>query len=230
MKTKWIKLTLSADVLSLSDRLHQFSYKTGMDAGFELVSFDNQQVTAKYFERHVLKELIEDPFGVVSEVEMIRYHSIDFSIFSLGGNDAVLMIENPPRSVKGLINCLSSLNGFGFFIDTLNVDINTLILFFRKTFGRTSVKVVSLRANNIILAEKTTGAIDVCSIGDALSDVFTFFKNDNIRIVKAKMSIFNGQKNLVVSASDNGSFAFSPELFEEIKGYVVNLLGMHINS
>lgn len=224
MKSKWLKITIPVDIFSLSEKLHSCAYKTGMDSGFELLSYDDSQLSAKYFERHIEKEVIEDPFGEVSEVEMIRYQTIDFSIFSFEKENAVLMIENPPRSVKGLINALSQSIGFGFFIEVLNLNIHTFISFLKKTFGGSSVKVLSLRANNIRLTEKTTGAIDVVSIGDALSDVTNFFNKNEVKVVKAKMSIFTGDSRSMLSISDTGHLIFSEELFETIKSYMSNVL------
>lgn len=224
MKTKWLKLTIPVDIFSLSEKLHFCAYKTGMDFGFEILSYDDNQLNAKYFERHVEKEVIEDPFGEVSEVEMIRYQTIDFSIFSLERNNAVLMIENPPRSVKGLIFALSQSIGFGFFIEVLNLNIYTFISFLKKTFGGSAVKILSLRANNIRLTEKTTGVIEVVSIGDALSDVNSFFKNNEIKIVKVKMNIFSGGSRSILSVSDTGHFIFPEELFYIVKDYMSNAL------
>ena len=224
MKSKWLKITIPVDIFSLSEKLHYCAYKTGMDSGFELLSYDESQLTAKYFERHVEKEIIKDPFGEVSEVEMIRYQTIDFSIFSFERDNTVLMIENPPRSVKGLINALSQSIGFGFFVESLNLNIHTFISFLKKTFGGSSVKVLSLRANNIRLTEKTTGAIDVLSIGDALSDVSNFFNKNEIKVVKAKVSIFTGNSRSILSVSDTGYFVFSEELFDTVKSYMSNVL------
>lgn len=224
MKSKWLKITIPVDIFSLSEKLHYCAYKTGMDSGFELLSYDDSQLTAKYFERHIEKEVIEDPFGEVSEVEMIRYQTIDFSIFSFERDNAVLMIENPPRSVKGLIHALSQSIGFGFFVEVLSLNIHIFISFLKKTFGGSSVKVLSLRANNIRLTEKTTGAIDVVSIGDALSDVSNFFNKNEVKVVKAKMSIFTGNSRSMLSVSDTGHLIFSEELLEIIKSYMSNTL------
>ncbi|WP_067221117.1 hypothetical protein [Marinomonas gallaica] len=118
MKAKWLysELPISLGELSQLMKKNQYSESTG--SGFLLSTSTSKKLVGKYIEKVILKNLVEDPFGEISEVESINYYTCQFN---WSDESHFMYISEPPRSLKKFSNKLHSLTGLGLVLSELSV-------------------------------------------------------------------------------------------------------------
>ncbi|SHF37980.1 hypothetical protein SAMN02745753_01839 [Marinomonas polaris DSM 16579] len=95
---------------------HQYSENSG--SGFLLSTSTPTKLVGKYIEKVILKNVVEDPFGEIFEVESINYYTCQFNWNS---ESSFMYISEPPRSLRKFSNKLHSLTGLGLVLSELNV-------------------------------------------------------------------------------------------------------------
>lgn len=161
IKAKWLysELPISINQLARLMKGHQYNESTG--SGFLLSTSYSNRLIGKYIEKVVQISVIEDPFGVTSEVESISYYTCNFD-WILDSN--YLLIMEPPRSLRKFVNKLHDLTGLGLVISELNVCPKDWLLAIEKQADTTQVLQIS--AFGIKSSQTSTAKISVKGSSD----------------------------------------------------------------
>ena len=149
MKTaKWFKVGIPLPIKDLAEKLKARSFTRERRTGFVLKKITGVELIAQYIEQKTTIKEITDPFGVHQTFEIPDFQVIEFRIFCI--EDVwLLQINNTPRSIKSLILKLSSIIGFGFYADNIEIDLKKLINALEDTQGRLLVTKMDLYNINI---------------------------------------------------------------------------------
>ncbi len=109
-KIRWLKAVFPISSKEMRDILltHQYSQETGV--GFTLEVANGNCLKGQYFERKVEKSTFIDPFGNEVSNDVVSLYRCRFDYEADLG---VLILMEPPRSLRPFINKLRSLVGLG---------------------------------------------------------------------------------------------------------------------
>lgn len=145
---KWFKIGIPLPIKDLAQKLQVHSFSQERQVGFVLKKTTGVELIAQYVEQKTTIREITDPFGVHQTFEIPDFQVIEFRIFCI--EDVwLLQIYNTPRSIKSLIHKLSSIIGFGFYADNIEIDLKKLINALEDTQGRLLITKMELYNINI---------------------------------------------------------------------------------
>lgn len=202
-KVKLLKVFLPGSLESAYEKITDSPFKKGATDGFEPISFNNSSITAKFIEEILSKESITDPFGNTEEVISKRYIVNEFSISSIK-NEHLLLLENPSRSVRGLIRKLSEVLGVEFYTSSIEIDIIKLSEFFSKTTDANHLKTTRALLSGVNLDESCSANIEITSINDAIADAKQHFRGKKFKIDRARFTASNSTKKSAMEVRSSG--------------------------
>lgn len=118
MKAKWLYSELPISLRELSILMKKYQYTDSSGSGFLLSASTATKLVGKYIEKVILKNVVEDPFGGISEVESINYYTCQFN---WSAESHFMYISEPPRSLRKFSNKLHGMTGLGLVLSELNV-------------------------------------------------------------------------------------------------------------
>ncbi|MGI2159757.1 hypothetical protein [Shewanella baltica] len=118
IKAKWLYSELPIPLGELSKLMKEHQYTESSGSGFLLTASTSTKLVGKYIEKVILKNVVEDPFGGISEVESINYYTCHFN---WSAESSFMYISEPPRSLRKFSNKLHGLTGLGLVLSELNV-------------------------------------------------------------------------------------------------------------
>lgn len=109
-KIKWLKAGFPISSGELRDVLLTCQYSQDTGSGFTLEIAKASYLKGQYFERKIEKATSVDPFGNEITNDVVSFYRCRFEYNAEIG---ILIIQEPPRSLRPFINKLSSLVGLG---------------------------------------------------------------------------------------------------------------------
>lgn len=119
LKIKWLYSELPTSLSQLASRMKENQYSEERKKGFILATATSSKLVGKYIEKTVKVTIVEDPFGVTSEVENVEYYVCQFN-WILDSN--YMYISNPPRTLRKFTNILHELTGIGLVLSEIDQD------------------------------------------------------------------------------------------------------------
>lgn len=179
---KWLKGSFPISISKVFDVLLLNKYTEETGEGYVLNKLRESYISGRYIQRKYQVIDVVDPYGNKSEVEVINYLSIFFTIFE--SKDWFIEIENPGRSITPFINSLSKIFGFGFHITELSMDLEKILTTLDIEFG--SHRLSKIEITNINLENKGVGSLIIKSEFDARDII----NNDIIKYTDYKFKLF----------------------------------------
>lgn len=221
MKTKWFNASLHMDYKDLRNAFISFPFNEKSGWGIQVNKFSPNSIQAKYSERVIISENIVDPYGNVTPVQYAKYINFNFWLTHEGKSNHLLIIENPPRSIKTFIINIIKCTNTDFNVSNIQLDISSFVNLFKAKFETVEFRKAKLKG--LTFGKHTSGDIDLESSSDALIDIGNFFTNTSYKIEKAKIFITKNELSEFIDISSNGSITFDEEIFDEVMTAVENL-------
>jgi len=170
-RTKWLTLSTSQSTSDIANLLSQQYFQKGRTSGFDLTEKQKGKIRGRFIEEVITNELVIDPFGEEILNNVRRYTIFEFQLTPIRKNEFLIGIHKPPTSLKNFISVLSEVLGFGFSIETLNIDILAMVQLLRKQSGISVWAIKKVRMSNITLNNSSFAKIEVVSNSDAYLDL-----------------------------------------------------------
>lgn len=173
-KIKLVKLEIDGSPRSLATEIKHHKYVEERGWGFNFLERTPRAITAKYIERLVSKETINDPYGDTKEIETIRYISTRFQLTSANNDPSGLILEvtSPPRSIRTLLQALSYCSDRVFASE---VRIPLLLIYKELSAESTEARITRIRASKVPISRNSLAKVDINSNEDAYIDYLRTF-------------------------------------------------------
>ena len=196
MKTaKWFKIGMPLPIKDLAKKLQEHSFTQELKVGFVLKKVTGSEIIAQYIEQKTITKEITDPFGNHQIFKLPDFQTIEFRIVCIE-EIWLLQVQNTPRTIKPLILKLSSIIGFGFYADNIEIDLSKLINMLEDTEGRlliTKMELCNINIQNIALGQMTiTSPKDVRQSLDSYLLAGTDYKIKGLVAKFALHEVFTG--------------------------------------
>ncbi len=221
MKTKWFNANLHITYEALRDAFVSCPFSEESGWGIQIQKYSPTSLQAKYSERVIVNDTITDPYGNTTPVHYTKYVNFNFWLIHEGKFNHILIIENPPRSIKTFVRNVIKCTSADFNVSTIQLNINSFVSLFRTKFETVEFRKAKLKG--LTFGKYTSGDIELESSSDALIDISNFFENASYKIEKAKIIISKNGLNEFIDISSNGSITFDEIIFDEVMTAVENL-------
>lgn len=205
-RLKWMRLKIRTDSEEIFNFIRKKSYSDVIGAGFTKYETIHNGVSATFNRKSIVLEPVLDPFGDIFEFERIIFDQIDFSIQIISNRSCLLTFYNPPKTVKPLIDFLSSNDGVDIAYGNLAIDLRNFMKVIRDNFGVKIFEISKVKVSNIPVAEKTKATLELSSSSDALKDLKAFIGNDDFKLdrIKATGLFYDSKLAFEISSSASG--------------------------
>ncbi|WP_168403963.1 hypothetical protein [Erwinia amylovora] len=214
MKTKWFSANIHITYKELREALVKYQFNENLGWGFQVDKYSPACFQARYSEKFHVNEIITDPFGSESTIEYIKYNNFNFWLLPDEKGNHVLIIENPPRTIKPFIENIVKCIGGDFTVSAKQIKIEQFANFFKHEFERVEFKKAKLKG--LTFGKYTSGNLDLESSSDALDDVKEFFTHASYRIDKAKILIGRDGFNNHIEITSGGTIVFDEDDFDDV--------------
>lgn len=192
IRLKWYRFISKFDAESLAKKLNNLKFSHTSPDGFQISSFRNESIEAKYIEKLDYEENLRDPFGEIITSKRVIYRETQFKIFF---QKNTLEITNPGRSLTSLIMKLGEISRFSCSVEPINIDIQS-IAGINKTinsnFANTSISISQLN-----LGDGTVGKI-IASGGSRIKESVDRFIGDKDHQISS-MTFKSASKDIIAS-------------------------------
>ena len=202
LKIKFLRINLPDGLEKTYQYLVDAPFSRDGLNGFEVTSFSQSHIEAKFIEKTITKEQITDPYGNIQEIIATRYGTTELAISNINGT-YVLTLRNPSRSVNALIKKFSALIGNSFFAASIALDIEKFWRYIELHYSEQALVATKVFASNLTLDNHSTANIELLSTSNALSNLKHHFPSQEILIERARFSLTDhGKKSqLEIKAS-----------------------------
>lgn len=214
MKTKWFSASIHKNYKQLQQDLvgHQFDENLGW--GFQILKYSTDRLQIRYSEKVKVNEVITDPYGEKNIIEYHKYINFNFWLQKDVKGNHLLIIENPPRSIKtfigNFIKCIES----DFYISSKNINIESFAVSIGEYFSEVHFRKAKLKG--LTFSKYTFGNLEVESSKDVLKDIKDFFSNPSYLLDKAKFQALHDDFPFCIEVTSGGTIIFDEEIFENI--------------
>lgn len=183
--------------------------------GFKMLSRRSSYFQAVYVEKLIYTEKTVDPFGVDTEIERVSYDQIEFQVNIYKPN---ILIFQPPRNYRKLINQLAQFVDYAIAIETKDIKVFDWIDLLVAN-GINGI-VTKINVDQICYDKATTGKLTLISVNDVRERFHQILQKTNYFVKNAKIS-FDEKVNLPeVEIFSNGKIVFkSPVAVENFKPF-----------
>lgn len=186
MKTiRWFKITVpqkKIELLGKSLLALPFSEETG--EGFSMERITSSTISGKYIRSKPFIKEVTTPSGGIDTIKGTDYSIIDFKL-SLG-EIQILEIYSKPRTIKPLVDMISSIIGIGFSIEKIKIDLIDFIPIVEASLGRT--KITKMAITDLNIQDKALGQLTLTSDQDirkVIENQITLGRSYKITYIKA---------------------------------------------
>lgn len=214
MKTKWFSVSIHKNYKQLHQDLvgHQFDENLGW--GFQILKYSPDRLQIRYSEKVKVNEVITDPYGVKNIIEYNKYINFNFWLQRDVTGNHLLIIENPPRTIKSFIvnfiKCIES----DFYVSGKNIKIESFAESIDEHFNEVHIRKAKLKG--LSFSKYTFGNLEVESSKDALQDIKGIFSNPSYLLDKAKFYVLQDDFSYCIEVTSGGTIIFDEEIFENI--------------
>jgi hypothetical protein len=221
LKSKWLILKTELQLKLILKAFSKNQYESSKGVGFELVSYSEAAIQARFIEKLVVVEEISDPFGAITELETVRYVTTAFRLHFRPNEKGAYFLEisAPPRSLRTLVMAFQEAFD-GVTIDEVSWSI--LKLFNSIKRGSPRARIVRLRAVGVSIPAASEARLEITSPTDAYADYREMFPRalgniDRIRIERP-FSDVEGPLELSV----NGLCSFDESADDIVRSLILN--------
>lgn len=228
VKAKIVNLYLDIPLSGFVEALSDSSYDSFKGKGFELFEYDDQSLRARFIKKVVYKEFVVDPYGGEEEIETVRFEECGFSIFSCNDEGFLLVVYNPPRTLKPLISSLSDIARSGFYVSSIEVDISKFLDDLKEADGYDVNSIDRLQVKKVVVNESSRADIVFTSAKNAFEDAEAFLGGKRFHVGKIRMQLHVGYNRGRLEVSSSASIGCSDKLFDDVLGFCLVHFGAQV--
>ena len=161
VRYKWLQAYLPLDIKELAQRMLDNEFADARQEGFIISKSTNTELSGKYVEKIIKKEMVEDPFGFAIETESIDFYTCRFLIQA---NSKFIRIVTPPRSLRKFINALREITGFGLIVSEPSVDPQSWLRALTKVVD--NLELVNIRSSGIKASDYASAKLEISGSRD----------------------------------------------------------------
>lgn len=223
-KTKWIEMHLSLGVRALAARLAKSAFTLESGLGFEMLEVRGKRIEARFIERFVQRETLEDPFGEVRHIESVRYNIFRFYLLVVRGDRYLIVLIDPPRSVRSFITMLSDVVEVGMSVEAVRFDVLALLNVLRTAPQIGHLVVRKVKGTGALLGGRASVRLELQSQGNASDDLRAAFPKFTPVIERVCFQFVHEGVGEVGELSASGTLAVSDQLMETFVGLLLPAL------
>ncbi|GLQ96144.1 hypothetical protein [Dyella mobilis] len=213
-KYKWMIAEASTSIKSISAAIKENPFNKSSLSGFYLEDKpSNFKIRAKFIKKVVEREIIEDPFGSITEQVIESYEIITFTIEQIKKGFFIICLINPSRGVAGLINNLCSALNSPIYISNIDID-PTLTL--RAISTQYNTKIVRKIVSSVAINNKTVGKFELTATEENHLDDKALLKSYPHKVESLKAKLFLKSVLSTIMITRNGSATIIGDGKEEI--------------
>ncbi|MGP9500253.1 hypothetical protein [Halomonas sp. AOP43-D1-4] len=216
IKVKIVKFFLELPLNRLIEKFSDLSGHNFQDNSFTLTEFNENSVSAVYVEKVVTRETVIDLQGRESEVEVVRFPRYEFQLQKFGSDGFLLLVFNPPRSLKGLVDfLLKEVDGHIYFRES-KVSVDDFIENAKSFDSILSVRADKIKAKGISISSSSYADVSVSSSLNAYVDLEEFLQEKKFKISSARLRVRTKFGSGKVEVSSSGLLGIDESVFDEI--------------
>lgn len=217
VKVKVVKFFLDIPLKRLVEKFSSLSDYDFQDNSCTLTEFSDDSLSALYVEKIVTRETVLDLHGKESEIDVVRYPRYEFQIRRFGNDDVfLLLVFNPPRSLKGLVDFLNKVSGGNVFFRESKLSVDKFIDSAKSFKKIISLTVDRIKVRGIEVSRSSYADITVSSSGNAYHDLEYFLHDKSYKISNARMRVKTKFGLGKVEASSSGLLGIDEAVFDEL--------------
>ncbi|MXN76426.1 hypothetical protein GR157_16990 [Burkholderia sp. 4701] len=224
-KTKWIEMHLALGVRALAARLAASAFTLDSGLGFELLEVRSKRIEARFIERFIQRETLEDPFGEVRQVESVRYNIFRFYLLAVSNGRYLIVLIDAPRSVRSFVTILSNTVEPGMSVEAVRFDVLALLNVLRAAPEVGNLVVRKVKAVGTILGGHASVRLELQSQGNASDDLQAAFPKFSAAIDRVCFQFVHQGVGESGDLSASGSLAISEHLIDTFVALLVPALG-----
>lgn len=177
MRARWLESEFPVSFSEVCDVFFANQYNDSVGAGFVLNRRTASHVKGKYIEKSVKSVTFIDPFGVEVESVETSYYTCQFELYA---DRNLILIHNPPRTLKSFIAKMHELFGLGVVLAELKVEVSAWFNEIKKELDKVEVKHIS--AYGISVKPHGLAKLSVSGKVDIQEEFNTMVKNHQHKI------------------------------------------------
>jgi hypothetical protein len=222
MKIKFFELTSDINISELFGTINNTKYSEKTDFGFTVSSMSDNRISAKYSIKLEYCEVVVDPFGNEEKIYLERFLNINFSIITKNKIN-FLIVKNPPRSIRLLIDSFSEIFDTNISISTFVIKPIDILDRFKSNFGSRNIKINEIRVPNYSISQNTAASMNIKSSGNLLEDIKKLsVLQESIDKVTIILSL--NFQHLKIELTKNCYFIAPPEVIDYLEMEVIKSL------
>ncbi|WP_336938101.1 hypothetical protein [Acinetobacter modestus] len=179
--------------------------------GFQTISFDEKHFSGTFFDKNIYRNEI---IGIDNEKKEIYYeyfNIINFT-FLLEDKNTYLVLSNPPRSIRSLLEFFANEKTFNLNINTIELNLEKFSNCFINEFY---FQILKVKFTNIHISKESIATIDIISSSNALTDFKDVFTSPSFKFKKIKFSYDNNHEKIIIEATNNGAISITENFYNE---------------
>lgn len=209
MKSKWIYLTVEKDPDEIINSLLKCHFSEDKSYGFEVISIDNDEIEASYFEQITILDIFTLPDGRKIENKQIKIINFDFRLIKFQNHRYIIEISSPPRSIKTFIDKLELTLDKETYISNVQININKFITHLEESREIKNVDISYLAASNIKIDANNIADIQIKSRKSILESLNKVFDEQSYNFKSIHASFFYFDEKFKMKVSSNGGIESS---------------------
>lgn len=182
---RWFKVTIPKKKIELlSKALLALPFSEEAGEGFSMERITSSTISGRYIRSKPFIKEVATPSGGIDTIKGTDYSIIDFKL-SLG-EVQTLEIYSKPRTLKPLIDVISSIIGIGFSIEKIKIDLIDFIPIVEASLGKT--KITKMIITDLNINNKALGHLTLTSdqdIREVIENQITLGRSYKIKYIKA---------------------------------------------
>jgi len=203
VKARWLYSKIPIPLSQLSKLMIDSQYDDISGKGFLISAATSTKIVGKYVEKVVQKSLLEDPFGEISELSSVTYYTCQFS---LEHRSNLLLIKNPPRTLRKFLNQLHQMTGFGLVVSEIEVDPELWIRAIGKACN--SLHILQINSSGIRASQTSSAKISITGTKDVRASFEKMISDKRYMVESMKFEAMFGELEVKGEILRNGTCKF----------------------
>ncbi|XUO85974.1 hypothetical protein RVM26_10000 [Halomonas sp. KM072] len=217
IKVKVVKCVLDISLKQLIEKLSGLAELSSQSSLISLIEYSETSVSAVYVEKVVMREKIIDIHGEETEIDVVRYPRYQFELHQFdekGG--CLLLILNPPRSLKILVDFLIQVTNGHVFFKELKLSVESFVSEII-TFDKIKYYLVDkVKAKGVEVSNSSYADVSMSSSKNAYEDLERFLDKKSYTISNIRMRVSTNFGEGKVEISSSGLLGLDHNVYEEV--------------
>ncbi|GAA6141944.1 hypothetical protein [Hydrogenophaga sp. 5NK40-0174] len=219
---KWFRISLPIDLQLLLDRLNSNPFLGDVDFGFGFVAGSGGRIRFRYYRRVKLVVGFVDERGDPANRLIDSIESFEFEFISSNGL-LIIRIDDPPRSIKSLLDRLERACGEGFSVElmTFPFDCHQIIL-----SGPKSTRLIALKGAGADRRRNYVARVEVASREGIVLEHLTVLRGLDFSIENSTYEVITNEGKGQVAFLASGVVRFSDQIADSLlvafEGYLLD--------